>query len=178
MVEPARSVRFFSIVIAALFFSSVSLGETLEMANEAYDRGDHTKAIEIVLPLALNGNRQAQFNLGTMYDFGLGVATNHLEAVKWYRKAAERGHVSAQFNLAVLLDRGLGVERNDVEALYWYTKAGSQGHAKAHFNAANKLWAGEGVAKNVVAAYVCYALAAQLGIGDATEKLTEGLINY
>jgi len=36
-------------------------------------------------------NVNAQYNLGVMYSQGSGVAQDHAEAVKWYRKAAAQG---------------------------------------------------------------------------------------
>jgi len=40
-----------------------------------------------------------------MYNMGQGVAKNHQEAVKWFRKAAEQGFAKAQKAL-----RELGAE--------------------------------------------------------------------
>ena len=37
---------------------------------------------------AKEGHAYAQFNLGIMYDKGIGVPENDAEAVKWFRKAA------------------------------------------------------------------------------------------
>ena len=47
---------------------------------------------------AEQGDAEAQFSLGVMYDFGEGVPQNDTEAVRWYRMAAEQG-AAAQFNL-------------------------------------------------------------------------------
>ncbi|MEG1788385.1 MAG: SEL1-like repeat protein, partial [Kiritimatiellia bacterium] len=38
----------------------------------------------------------AQYNLGTCYYSGVGVACDAAEAVKWFRKAAEQGHAAAK----------------------------------------------------------------------------------
>jgi len=48
---------------------------------------------------AKQGNVGAQFNLGRMYENGLGVDKNDSTAVEWHRKAAEQGSFGAQFNL-------------------------------------------------------------------------------
>ena len=42
------------------------------------------------------GNVDAQFNLGLMYEKGLGVAEDHQEAIKWYILSAEYGNPVAQ----------------------------------------------------------------------------------
>jgi len=42
----------------------------------------------------------AQFNLGTMYENGEGVAKDKKTAERWYRKAAEQGYAQALSKLA------------------------------------------------------------------------------
>ncbi len=88
-------------LIAALY-AGFTLGLTapawagFDEAVAAYKRGDYATAIREWRPLAEQGNAKAQFNLGVMYDRGLGVPQDYAEAVKWYRKAAEQGHAGAQ----------------------------------------------------------------------------------
>ena len=40
---------------------------------------------------AEQGDADAQFNLGVMYEFGEGVPHDDVEAVKWYRKVGPAG---------------------------------------------------------------------------------------
>ncbi len=56
----------------------------------AYKRGDYVTAIREWRPLAKQGNANAQYNLGVMYNEGLGVPQDYAEGVRWYRKAAEQ----------------------------------------------------------------------------------------
>mgnify|MGYP000046908671 CR=1 FL=1 len=67
--------------------------------------------------LAEQGDAEAQFNLGVIYDYGEGVPENDKEAVKWYRKSAEQGNAKAQGNLGVRNGKGEGVPENDAEAV-------------------------------------------------------------
>jgi len=80
------------------------------------------------------GDAQAQYNLGVMYDKGEGVAQNKTEAAHWYRKAADQGDAQAQYNLGVMYDKGEGVAQNKAEAVNWYRKAADQGDAQAQYN--------------------------------------------
>ena len=41
----------------------------------AYDRGDYARAYKEFKPLAEQGDADAQFYLGVMYDYGRGVST-------------------------------------------------------------------------------------------------------
>ena len=61
------------------------------------------------------GDAEAQFNLGFMYDNGEGVPQDDQEAVKWYRMAAEQGYAGAQFALGLMYDNDQGVPENDAE---------------------------------------------------------------
>ena len=80
------------------------------------------------------GDAEAQFTLGFIYDFGVGVQEDDAEAVAWYRKAAAQGHATAQNNLGRMHADGEGVPQNDIEAVDWYRKAAMQGDATAQKN--------------------------------------------
>ena len=59
---------------------------------EAHSRGDYATALREWRPLAEEGNADAQYNLGFMYENAQGVTQNHAEAMKWYTKAVGQGH--------------------------------------------------------------------------------------
>jgi hypothetical protein len=69
----------------------------------AYKSGDYATALREWRPLARQGNADAQFNLGWMYEKGRGVPQDDKTAVKWYRLAAEQGNAVAQQYLRTLL---------------------------------------------------------------------------
>ena len=106
----------------------------LDAGKSAYESGDYATALREFKPLAEQGDADAQFNLGFMYDKGLGVPQDDQEALKWYRKAAEQGNAFAQFNLGVMYYQGRGVPQDYQEALKWYQKAAEQGNAFAQYN--------------------------------------------
>ena len=72
-------------------------------------------------------HRQAQFNIGSMYDNGDSVAQDYKQAFKWYTKAAEQGFSSAQNNLAVMYVQGTGVLQSYVNAHMWFNLAAANG---------------------------------------------------
>ena len=63
---------------------------------EELEREDHETAYKLFLPLAEQGNADAQSNLGLMYESGRGVPQDYKEAIKWYRLAADQGFARAQ----------------------------------------------------------------------------------
>jgi len=69
---------------------------------------------------AKQGDAQAQFNLGFMYDNEKGVLQDYKEAVRWYTKSAEQGDAIAQNKLGLMHVKGQGVPKDYVMAhMYW-----------------------------------------------------------
>ena len=91
----------------------------------AYQRGDYATAIRELRPLAKQGNANAQFFLGLMYDKGRGVPQDDAEAVKWSRKAAKQGYARAQNDLGVMYNDGQGVPQDYAHAHMWFNLAAS-----------------------------------------------------
>ncbi|MCK9115616.1 sel1 repeat family protein [Haemophilus influenzae] len=121
---------------ASIFsFQSTAWADTLEQqfqqGSEATTRGDYQTTFKFLLPLAEQGNAEAQLMLGVMYARGIGVKQDDFEAVKWYRQAAEQGYAEAKFNLGHMYSKGRGVKQDDFEAVNWYRKAAEQGDADA-----------------------------------------------
>ena len=77
--------------------------------------------------LAYRGDRDAQYDLATMYMEGKGVEKDAVKAFEWYQKAAKQGDVDAQFIVGVLYAEGEGVQKNYAKAMEWYLKAANQG---------------------------------------------------
>ena len=97
----------------------------LEDGLAAYKKGDYSQAMQRWQPLAANGDPDAQFWLGALYDQGRGVPQSHETAARLYLKAAEQGQANAQFNLGLLYTDGLGVVQDYVQAHMWINLAAS-----------------------------------------------------
>jgi TPR repeat protein len=92
----------------------------------AYSTGNYAKAYAEWLPLARQGNADAQHNLGLMYRNGHGVPQNYAEAVRWYRLAADQGNAIAQSNLGRMYYNGRGVPQDYIQAHMWSNLAASR----------------------------------------------------
>ena len=66
------------------------VAQDLNKGTDAAERGDYAAALREWRPLAEQGDRIAQFNVGLLYFEGLGVPQDENEAVKWVTKAAEQ----------------------------------------------------------------------------------------
>jgi hypothetical protein len=85
-------------------------------------------SLEQCRKLAEEGNVEALYKMGTMYETRLGEAQDFKEAAKWYLKAAEKGNAKAQYKLGTMYTLGKGVRQDHIEAARWFGKAAQQGY--------------------------------------------------
>ena len=69
--------------------------DTLDDADNAYERGNFDTAAKIFKELAEQGDPDAQTNLGFMYEDGQGVLQDNIKAHMWYNLAAANGYKNA-----------------------------------------------------------------------------------
>jgi TPR repeat protein len=88
-------------LLAALqvFGQAGALAGPWEDGMAAYNRGDYVPAIQLVRPLAQQGNAKAQALLGGMYRRGKGVAKSSAHAFMWLSMASARGNARARAEL-------------------------------------------------------------------------------
>lgn len=142
-------------------------GQDFEKGLTAARVGDFAAALAEWRPLAKDGHAEAQFNLGAVYEAGLGVLENPEEAAGWYALAAGQGHARAQYNLGVMYADGRGVPRDDARAATWMRKAAEQDHGKAQYNLAVLYQTGRGLPKDPEQAQIWLDRAAANGITSA-----------
>ncbi len=131
---------FILCTIAVLLLSAGgALSSDFQNGRDAYDRDDYATALREWVPLAKQGNSDAQFFLGVMYQKGLGVPKNSVVSMKWYRLAAEQGDADAQYEMGRLYHHGIEhrgttlgykIRRNKL-AVKWYRMAAAQGNNSA-----------------------------------------------
>ncbi|GEM_PF-629499 len=112
---------------------------------------------------AEQGDPQAQFSIGRLYDKGTGVKQNYAEAAKWYRLSATQGFATAQASLGIMYMLGQGVIQDDNEAIRWVRLAANQGLAPAQYLLGLMYENGQGVTQNEVEAVKWYRLSADQG---------------
>lgn len=136
----------------------------------AYEKKDGKAAISYFEKSAELGSVNALFNIGYIYNSGLGIQEDKKKAFYWYIKAALKGHVNAQFNCGAMYDGGIGTKTDKVKALQWYEKAAEQGHIFAQYNCGNMYYYGSGAAKDLEKALYWYTKAAEQGDDKAQFK--------
>jgi TPR repeat protein len=183
-----RAVPAAWLVVAVLAGAAVAepTGERLKYATAAFDgstgevlaallRGDYATARRITQSLADKGDPVAQWRLGRMHYYGLGVPEEWGEAVRWYRKAAEQGHANAQYDLVFMYRWGWDrIKADRFESLKWLRKAADQGLPDAQGDLGEMYRFGEGgdgVLQNYAEALKWFRKAAEQGEARAQWRL-------
>jgi uncharacterized protein len=111
--------------VMTLALDGTVFADPFEDGIVALERRDYTTALQLLRPLAENGNPDAQINLANMYFDGNGVPQDYKESVKWYLFAADQGSVDAQIALGFLYEYGDAVPQDYIQAHKWFDLAGS-----------------------------------------------------
>lgn len=92
-------------------------------ADQLNDRFNATKR------LAEKGQANAMYQLGQMYELGMGVANNRGKAYEWYLKAAKQGQPSAAYQVGYAYYWGKAGRPKDRDlAFQWFSKAADSGN--------------------------------------------------
>jgi uncharacterized protein len=158
-----------SILGLALAAASVPASADVKAGVDAWSRGDYNAAVTEWRPLAINGDADAQFNLGQAYKLGRGVPTDFKLAENWYRKAANQGHLQAEDNLGLIL-----FQNNDRQAaIPFIEKSAARGEPRAQYILGTALFNGDLVKKDWVRAYAMMTRASAAGLSQASTSLAQ-----
>lgn len=149
MYYKIMKIIILSALLVSILSSPVLAGFTEGVA--AYEAGNVPLAVKEFREASEEGHPDSQFNLGLMYEKGIGVSKDEKEAVAWYLEAALQGNSDAQYNLAVLYENGRGSDVNFAQAHQWYRKAAVQGDGLAVGNLGMLYLRGQGVKEDKVA---------------------------
>lgn len=93
------------------------------------------------LAKAQTGDPKAQYWIGVMYAYGVGVEKDSNLALQWYQKAAvqaeqeaQQGKAEAQYILGLIYDNGRGLPKDSAKAMYWYRIAAEHGEVNAQYD--------------------------------------------
>ena len=95
---------------------------------------DGIRALGLFENAAAQGDAEAQYSVGYIYEGFEGLERDDAKAAEWYGKAAAQGHAKAQNNLAFLYRKGYGIPKDIAKAVELYKKAGRQGCTIAQTN--------------------------------------------
>jgi len=171
---PAKWVASLAFLIALLPTVPAS-ASPLDDAVKALESGNSTKAVELLLKLASEGNPLAQFRLGSLYYHGHGVAEDENMAIYWWKKSAANGNAEAMHQIAHAYLFGSTAAKSladpDREAAIWYFQAASAGHVEAAYTLGLLFLAGKGVVEDRNEAIRWFRTAANKGHVEARKAL-------
>ncbi len=126
----------------------------------AYAKGDFVTAYEELLPLAVEGNPNAQFYIGRIYDpsnqdrlgvtsmplsaNGTPIIQDYKQALRWYTMAAKQGHVAGMRQAGMFLKYGQLYRR----AYKWLSRAAKAGDGEAQYQLGIMYHYGMGMPRN------------------------------
>lgn len=116
--------NFFFIALYLIFFliNSEVFADFQKGLNASLNR-DFATAVKEWEPLAKRGDATPQFQLGWLYQEGLGVPQNSQTAIKWYKRASEQGYAYAQSALGRMYEKGQGISKDYSRAYLWFSLA-------------------------------------------------------
>jgi len=112
---------------ATIYHHMPSESSRLPQAIAAQPDGTVHPLVAEIQRRAQRGEADAQVDLGAMYELGMGLPRDGVEALRWYRRSADQGNVYGQYFSGLLLGRGrAGVTRDLDAAAGWFAKAYAQ----------------------------------------------------
>jgi TPR repeat protein len=95
-----QRLLFRSLICLSLSLPVMAASPQWDEVNAALKRGDFDTALKLLRPMADDGNADAQYALGMMYENGQGVKRDHNEAMNLLQKAAQQGNQDAALYLS------------------------------------------------------------------------------
>ncbi|MDX8396129.1 MAG: tetratricopeptide repeat protein, partial [Mariprofundaceae bacterium] len=136
--------------VAVVYMASDSEHKTMdanliEIGQSALEDKRYDDAFQWFEKSARESNAEGQFQLGSLYQKGLGADRDDEQAVRWFRLAAKQGHAKAQYQLATHLEYGRGVSLGLQEMVSWYQQAAEKGLGEAMYRLAIVYSDGRGI---------------------------------
>jgi uncharacterized protein len=139
---------------------------------------DYSKALQLYLQAAENGDTEAQYIAGGMYYKGMGTQQNLSRAFSLLHGAAVKGsstpesqRVLGQFFLV-----GQTIPQNYAEAMKWYTLAAENGDKESQSELAVLYFTGRGGVQDLQKALFWFEQSARQGMAVAQYSL--GIMHY
>lgn len=163
--------------------ASLGFDYLLQLAMSSNDKIDYKKELEKLESRAIIGDMIAQFDLGQMYHYAIGIEQDTEKAIEYYKLAAAQGSLPAEYNLGIIYLKGDGIEPNYKLALQWITDAAFKGNDYAQFTLARLYENGyknadgkEVIKANHEQAMAMYNIAAANNYGPAQFRLAEIMV--
>ena len=130
-----------------------------------------SEVYKLCYTLSLAGNVESQYNLGMMYELGIGVPKDEKKSFEWILKSAEGGYADAQHKVSEDYEKGYGTLKDPEKAHYWALQAVRQNHIASIMTMGRLHEEGVGTPIDLERALYMYHYASSLGSGQAKLRL-------
>jgi len=151
--------------------ASLLLARVYLTGNTAGAARNPERAAALLLAAAEQGNGEAQYYLGLLYQNGSGVEKDLEQAFTLFKSAAENGNQASQYELSKAYANGRGTDVDGEKALHWLRAAANSGLGDAQFFLAGALDSGQGAPLDRAEALGWYRRAAENGVPIAQRIL-------
>lgn len=132
MIALVRNLaKVFTVLLVGVPTAFADDAADIRAGNAALEAKDYQTAIHKFLPLAIEGNAEAQYRIARMYFHGHGVRKDYCASTIWVEKAARQKYAYAAIAMSFAYDGGFGVLENREMAYRWMVYADKMGHPSA-----------------------------------------------
>src|SRR5258708_7539462 len=100
-----RNLKIIGVTVLALMLfscSSARIAQELQRGRINFESGYYKDAFRQLLPLASEGNKEAEYAVGYMYYYGYGVSRDSETGIFWIKKSAAQHYPQAEKALATM----------------------------------------------------------------------------
>lgn len=120
--------KILSSLLFASLLAALPVQAGLDEGMNAYSSGDYETAAREFKALAKQGDKEAQYLLGLLYEEGQGVDRDDQEAAYWLARSADQGFADAFFALGQMFANRKGERQDRMAAHHWFSLAKQYGH--------------------------------------------------
>ncbi|EKD71206.1 MAG: hypothetical protein ACD_46C00246G0005 [uncultured bacterium] len=108
MLRIFLKISLFSLLVCSLLACSTTMRSSpatmseLKQGQRLFETGYYKRAMRDLLPLASDGNPEAQYAVGYMYYYGYGVTQDTDVGYFWINRSASQDYAPAKQALAVI----------------------------------------------------------------------------
>lgn len=153
----ATNVSFFILILTILLLPLIAQSDDL---------------FDSLMKLAKEGNAEAQFKVGEMYETGIGAKQDKREAIYWTTRSANQGNETAGFKLLYWDVEKKGLQASNKVNVEELNNKAKQGNAQAQYYLGKMYAYGVGINKNPEVAINWLYKASLAGVLEAELELT------
>lgn len=121
--------------------------------------------------LAEQGNPEAQYKVGEMYELGRGVPMDKAKAREWYNKSVKQGHQKSSYRLLYMDIETSGMNAERKQQMAQLQREAKAGISDAQYFLGRMYAHGVGVSKDLKEAQTWYSKATFNGVPEAESEL-------